>query len=231
MTIQLCIFSYSWVRLGKSFKVLRFSDVYSIEFLLTTLRFTLYRGVDEYQICEALKNGRIQKPLVAWCIGTCASIFPFEVQFGHAGALARGNLETAKAKNAALKEAGAHVPNSFFEFGDKLKEVFDSLVESGSLVPAPEPETPKIPMDYTWAKRLGLVRKPANFVSSISDDRGEELKYSGMPISEVFEKDLGIGGVLSLLWFRRQLPDYASKFIEMILMVTADHVSRYPFAQ
>ena len=231
MTIQLCIFSYSWVRLGKSFKVLRFSDVYSIEFLLTTLRFTLYRGVDEYQICEALKNGRIQKPLVAWCIGTCASIFPFEVQFGHAGALARGNLETAKAKNAALKEAGAHVPNSFFEFGDKLKEVFDSLVESGSLVPAPEPETPKIPMDYTWAKRLGLVRKPANFVSSISDDRGEELKYSGMPISEVFEKDLGIGGVLSLLWFRRQLPDYASKFIEMILMVTADHVSRYPVAQ
>lgn len=75
----------------------------------------------------------------------------------------------------------------------------------------------------TWAKRLGLVRKPANFISSISDDRGEELTYSGMPISEIFEKDLGIGGVVSLLWFRRQLPDYAAKFIEMILMVTADH--------
>jgi len=78
-------------------------------------------------------------------------------------------------------------------------------------------------MDYTWAKRLGLVRKPANFISSISDDRGEELTYSGMPISEVFEKDLGIGGTLSLLWFRRQLPSYVCKFIEIILMVTADH--------
>jgi len=44
-----------------------------------------------------------------------------------------------------------------------------------------------------------------------------------MPISEVFEKDVGVGGVLSLLWFRRQLPAYATKFIEMILMVTADH--------
>lgn len=44
-----------------------------------------------------------------------------------------------------------------------------------------------------------------------------------MPISEVFEKELGVGGVLSLLWFRRQLPEYATKFIEMILMVTADH--------
>jgi ATP citrate (pro-S)-lyase len=180
-------------------------------------------GVDEYQICEALKEGRITKPLVAWCIGTCASIFPFEVQFGHAGALARGDMETASAKNKALKEAGAHVPANFFEFGDQIKEVFDSLVDAGTLVPAPEPETPKIPMDYSWAKNLGLVRKPAQFVSSISDDRGEELTYSGMPISEVFEKDLGMGGVVSLLWFRRQLPPHASKFIEMILMVTADH--------
>lgn len=180
-------------------------------------------GVDEYQICDALKSGRITKPIVAWCIGTCASKFTFEVQFGHAGALAKGNLETASAKNKALKDAGAHVPNNFFEFGNLIKKVYDELVESGTLVPAAEIEAPKIPMDYQWAKRLGLVRKPAAFISSISDDRGEELTYGGMPISEVFEKDLGIGGVLSLLWFRRQLPPYVSKFIEMILMVTADH--------
>jgi ATP citrate (pro-S)-lyase len=47
-------------------------------------------GTDEYAVCEALKSGRITKPLVAWCIGTCASLFPYEVQFGHAGACARG---------------------------------------------------------------------------------------------------------------------------------------------
>ena len=117
-------------------------------------------GVDEYEICDALKSGRITKPLIAWCIGTCASIFPFEVQFGHAGALARGNMETARAKNQALKDAGAHVPDNFFEFGNEIKKIYDGLVESGSLVPAREPETPKIPMDFTWAKRLGLVRKP-----------------------------------------------------------------------
>jgi ATP citrate (pro-S)-lyase len=180
-------------------------------------------GTDEYEICHAIKSGRINKPLVAWCIGTCASIFPFEVQFGHAGALAQGNTETAIAKNAALKEAGAHVPDNFFEFGNKLKDIYDGLVEAGSLVPAPEPETPNIPMDYTWAKNLGLVRKPANFISSISDERGDELQYSGMPISDVFKNDIGVGGVLSLLWFRRQLPAYASKFIEMVLMVSADH--------
>ena len=77
---------------------------------------------------------------------------------------------------------------------------------SGAIVPAVEPEVPKVPMDYTWAKRLGLVRKPAAFISTISDDRGEELKYAGMPITEVFSEDIGVGGVLSLLWFRRRLP-------------------------
>jgi ATP citrate (pro-S)-lyase len=31
-------------------------------------------GVEEYDVCGALKDGRIDKPLVAWCIGTCAGI-------------------------------------------------------------------------------------------------------------------------------------------------------------
>eukprot|EP00968_Pinguiococcus_pyrenoidosus_P011921 scaffold1004_cov269-Pinguiococcus_pyrenoidosus.AAC.13 len=180
-------------------------------------------GTDEYEVCEAVQSGRITKPIIAWCIGTCASIFPYEVQFGHAGACARGNSETAAAKNAALKEAGVHVPDTFADIGEKIKEVFDKLVAEGKIVEREEPPVPKMPMDFNWAKRLGLVRKPANFISSISDDRGEELKYAGMPISEVFSEDLGIGGALSLLWFRRRLPAYATKFIEMILMVTADH--------
>ena len=145
------------------------------------------------------------------------------MQFGHAGALAQANLETAVDKNQALRDAGAHVPSSFFDFGTELSIVYDKLIEEGKLIPAPEPETPKVPMDYTWAKQLGLVRKPSNFISTISDDRGDELKYAGTPISDVFEKQMGIGGVLSLLWLRRTLPSYATKFIEMILMVTADH--------
>jgi len=44
-----------------------------------------------------------------------------------------------------------------------------------------------------------------------------------MPISDVFKEDIGIGGVMSLLWFRRRLPPYAGKFLEMVLMLTADH--------
>jgi len=180
-------------------------------------------GIDEYAVCDAIKSGRITKPLVAWVMGTCASIFPYEVQFGHAGAMARGDLETAAAKNSALKAAGAFVPQSFDAIGTKIYEVYNDLVSKGVIVPKPEPPVPKIPMDFNWAKRLGLIRKPANFISTISDDRGDELSYAGMPISEAISEDIGVGGVLSLLWFRRRLPAYATKFIEMVLMVSADH--------
>jgi len=180
-------------------------------------------GIDEYDLIEAVKSGRITKPVVAWCVGTCASCFTTEVQFGHAGAQARGDMETAAAKNKAMAEAGFHVPESFDKLPEMIRQVYVQLVEEGEIVETPEGETPQVPMDYTWAKKLGMVRKPANFISSIADDRGEELKYCGVPISDVFTKEMGIGGVLSLLWFRRLLPKECTKFIEMILMVTADH--------
>lgn len=180
-------------------------------------------GVEEYRVIEAVKNGQITKPIVAWAIGTCASMFTTEVQFGHAGSFANSQLETAKAKNRAMRDAGFFVPDTFEEFPDVLGRVYQNLVAKGVIVPQPEPEPPKIPIDYSWAQELGLIRKPAAFISTISDDRGQELLYAGMPISDVFKEDIGIGGVMSLLWFRRRLPEYASKFLEMVLMLTADH--------
>ncbi len=86
-----------------------------------------------------------------------------------------------------------------------------------------EESPPQMPMDFKWAKKLGLIRKPSNFVTTITDERGDELKYAGVPISQIFEEERGIGGVISLLWFGRSLPSYATRFIEMVLMVTADH--------
>ncbi|KAJ5674446.1 ATP-citrate synthase subunit 1 [Penicillium maclennaniae] len=180
-------------------------------------------GVEEYRVIEAIKEGTITKPVVAWAIGTCASMFKTEVQFGHAGASANSQMETAVYKNKAMREAGIHVPETFEDLPQLLKKVYDAEVAKGSIKPAPEPIVPKIPIDYAWAQELGLIRKPAAFISTISDDRGQELLYAGMPISDVFKEDIGIGGVMSLLWFRRRLPRYASKFLEMVLMLTADH--------
>lgn len=180
-------------------------------------------GTEEYIICDALKSGQLFKPLVAWCIGTCANMFTSEVQFGHAGASANSEKETAVAKNKALREAGAHVPDSFDTLGAMIGTVYNQLTSKGMITPIPEKAPPTIPMDYNWARELKLIRKPANFMTTISDERGEELLYAGMPISDVFKDDIGIGGVLSLLWFQRRLPDYACKFLEMCLMVSADH--------
>lgn len=102
-------------------------------------------------ICQGIREGRITKPVVCWCIGTCAAMFASEVwaflvkktnllwllllwlplsstchcylqvQFGHAGACANQASETAVAKNQALRDAGAYVPKSFDELGDVVK--------------------------------------------------------------------------------------------------------------
>ncbi|MCJ1288184.1 citrate synthase [Xylographa opegraphella] len=180
-------------------------------------------GIEEYKVIEAVRDGIITKPVVAWAIGTCASMFKTEVQFGHAGSFANSQLETAAMKNKSMRDAGIHVPDTFEEMPQLLSQVYEKLVKQGTIKPQPEPIPPKIPIDYSWAQELGLIRKPAAFISTISDDRGQELLYAGMPISDVFREDIGIGGVMSLLWFRRRLPDYASKFLEMVLMLTADH--------
>jgi ATP citrate (pro-S)-lyase len=180
-------------------------------------------GSDEYDIVRALKDKKITKPLVIWVTGTCTKAFKTEVQFGHAGAKAGSEEETADAKNVALREAGAIVPNSYDDYDLKIKETYENLVKKGIIKPKPEPPVPKIPMDYAKALKAGIIRKPSNFICTISDDRGEELLYGKMPISEVFKQDIGIGGVLSILWFKRLLPAYATKFIEMTIMVTADH--------
>uniref|UniRef100_A0A673NAD1 ATP-citrate synthase n=1 Tax=Sinocyclocheilus rhinocerous TaxID=307959 RepID=A0A673NAD1_9TELE len=200
--------------------VLRYQDTAGVKMIVVLGEIG---GNEEYKICKGIKEGRITKPVVCWCIGTCATLFSSEVQFGHAGACANQASETAVAKNKALEEAGAFVPKSFDELGDVIKSVYDNLVAKGVIVPSKEVPPPTVPMDYSWARELGLIRKPASFMTSICDERGQELIYAGMPITEVFKSEIGLGGTLGLLWFQRRLPRYACQFIEMCLMVTADH--------
>ena len=180
-------------------------------------------GIEEYTVCDLLKKQRITKPIVAWCIGTCSDVFSTDVQFGHAGASAAGARETARAKNAALKDAGAVVPNTFDELGEAIEGVFKKLLQEGKILPIQEVPPPPVPMDYSWAREVGLIRRPATFVTSMTDERGDELLYSGVKISEVVGSGKGMGGVIALLWFQRGLPEYFCKFIEVCLMVSADH--------
>ena len=168
-------------------------------------------GTEEYKVIEAVKSGRIKKPIIAWCIGTIAKYYDSGVQFGHAGASANAETETAEYKNNAMKEAGIHVPDTFNDLPAKIKEVFESL----NIAPIPEPEINVIPK----------VRRPKQFICTISDDRGEEATYAGFPISSVATPDTGkgIGDVISLLWFKKQYPKWATDFIETVIKTVADH--------
>ncbi len=180
-------------------------------------------GMEEYKIVKALKDGKIKKPLIAWVTGTCAKVFPTEVQFGHAGARAGAEKETADAKNSALREAGAIVPDSFDGLPEKIKEVFENLKEKGEIPDVEDFTPPTVPMDFDKAVKNGIVRRHKQFITTISDDRGEEVKYAGIPLSEIIESGKGVGYVIGLLWLKKSLPDYASNFIELVLKIVADH--------
>ena len=106
---------------------------------------------------------------------------------GGAGASANADQETALAKNRALREAGFIVPDSFDGLAEAIGATYNELVNNGTIVPEAEVPPPTVPMDYNWARELGLIRKPASFMSSVSDERGHELQYAGIPISKVFE--------------------------------------------
>ncbi|KAG1840057.1 hypothetical protein DFJ58DRAFT_858501 [Suillus subalutaceus] len=108
-------------------------------------------GVEEYHVIEAVKSGKIKKPIVAWAIRTCASMFTTEVQFRHAGSMAHSDSGTAAAKNRATYEVGFIVPATFEEVPAVLKSTHEALVAQGVIIPTKEVELPVIPMHYKWA--------------------------------------------------------------------------------
>jgi ATP-citrate lyase alpha-subunit len=172
-------------------------------------------GTEEYKVIEAVESGKIKKPIIAWCIGTIAKHFSSGVQFGHAGASANADAETAAAKNAAMAEVGIYVPESFNDLPSKIAEVYSKLKADGIISEVEEPELKVVPK----------VRRKKEFICTISDDRGDEATYAGYPISSVAtpETGFGIGDVISLLWFKKRYPKWATEYIETVIKTVADH--------
>ena len=89
-------------------------------------------GQDEYSLVDALKQGKVNKPVVAWVRGTCARLLKSDVQFGHA-------VSYNSFFFIDLREARAVVPTSFEAFEAVIKETCDKLVSSAYLVQHYEP--------------------------------------------------------------------------------------------
>ena len=129
-------------------------------------------GTSEYEIIDAIKNGLIKKPVIAWCIGTVLKHLTTNVQFGHAGANASSNYERASSKNNALKRAGIIVPKSFNSLHESIHDLYTSLRKEGKIKESNRKQVPHIPEDFSTAKKSGHIRKETNFVCTISDEIG-----------------------------------------------------------
>lgn len=78
----------------------------------------------EERVAEMIGNGEFTKPLIAFIGGKAAKS---GTRFSHAGAIVEGNRGTHAGKVAALKEAGAHVVDSFSELPGRTKEILQDL--------------------------------------------------------------------------------------------------------
>jgi ATP-citrate lyase alpha-subunit len=76
----------------------------------------------------------------------------------------------------------------------------------------------------TLEEKIHIInnRRPTTFTSTISDERGDELLYNHIPVSDFVDKG-SIAHVIGHLWFKKQLPDYALQFLNTVIILLADH--------
>ena len=193
---------------------------------------------DENIVADMIQAKKITKPVVARVAGTSAEWLKTEVQFGHAGAKANTDSEKATFKNAYLKKSGAFVPDSFDDFGKLIGEVYENTIQSSSWVKwngtkdldyknldssasrQIEDRSPQNDID----DRISIIksRRLTTITSSISDERGEELTYNHIPVTDFVDKG-SIANVIGHLRFKQQLPDYALNFLNTAIILMADH--------
>lgn len=176
-------------------------------------------GTQEYAIAHLLEEGKISKPVVVWISGTGAEALTENIQFGHAGAMANSYDETAKAKLAALKKAGAQVPENYAGLEALLGEIAEKVGVTHS---TEDGIAPVIPQDFSQLLKRGELRYPKQIVTSISKKQGADETYVGRPIAEIAAKQ-GLGYIMGLLWFKQEFPEPVCALFELILKLTADH--------
>jgi succinyl-CoA synthetase alpha subunit len=79
-------------------------------------------GTYENQVAEMLERGDFTKPVVTFITGKFTESMPTQ-QYGHAGAVIRGDRDKPSYKEKVLRESGAHVVDVHHEIGEKLREI------------------------------------------------------------------------------------------------------------
>lgn len=165
-------------------------------------------GIQELIVAEAVKKGYIDKPIIGYCIGITSDYLSDDIQFGHAGASANSDYESAVFKNNYMKKNNIIVPETFEDLSEIIKETFEKL------------NIDKNRLDNIKPKIIPKEKEEIEIFSSISNEI-DELMYNNIPISEIVNH--GLGYTIGNLWLKKELPLWASNYIELILKLTADH--------
>lgn len=161
-------------------------------------------GEDEYEIAELISSGKVTKPVIAYIAGTVAELFAEPPQFGHAKAMASRDRETAKAKKAVLREAGARVLDVFADLSTQLSS--DNQHESQPQQHRPIKE-----------RRKSLV------ISRISGDVKSDVQLLGKDLLTTVEGNSLAGLDISLLLGHQVESQKVIDFTDYILRLLSDH--------
>jgi ATP citrate (pro-S)-lyase len=161
-------------------------------------------GEDEYVIAHLISNGKVTKPVIAYIAGTVAELFAEPPQFGHAKAMASNHNETAKAKKAVLREAGARIIDVFANLSSEL-------LTSNEVQHMPQEHRP------IQQRRKSLA------ISRISGDVKGDVHLLGKDLLSVVESNSLAGLDISLLLGHQVTSERIIKFTDYILRLLADH--------
>jgi ATP-citrate lyase alpha-subunit len=203
---------------GEQIALTTFVDVLVLNELDDNVKFNVLIGEIggrlEIEVANAVKLGILKKPIIGWCIGTCSSKLVDNIQFGHGGSFANSDEETAMYKNKYMKACGMIVPQDFNGLGSLIAEVSKNMELKKELIDSSLIDS-----------KIKIInnRKKHDFICTISDDRGSEILYNSLSLKYYKSTPNPIISVITNLWFKRDFDNWANDFLELVLIVLADH--------
>jgi ATP-citrate lyase alpha-subunit len=203
---------------GEQIALTTFVDVLVLNELDDNVKFNVLIGEIggrlEIEVANAVKLGILKKPIIGWCIGTCSDKLVDNIQFGHGGSFANSDEETAVYKNKYMKTCGIIVPQDFNGLGSMIAEVSKNM------------ELKKEILDTALIdSKIKIInnRQKHDFICTISDDKGSEILYNSQTLEYYKSTPNPIISVITNLWFKRDFDSWANDFLELVLIVLADH--------
>jgi succinyl-CoA synthetase alpha subunit len=167
-------------------------------------------GTDEYDIVELLQTKKVTKRVIAYIAGEVSELFENPPQFGHAKAMAKTDIETARSKRQALKDAGAQAASSFTEFVSLIEAIEDVSDKSGE-------------EKYSTMVSEMNDRQKSLITTSISKDEQGVVKILGEDLLNM-AKNKSFGSIVASLFLgKKDASKELEEFIDFVLRLLVEH--------